>query len=145
MCQGGVSIRIHNDIKQHIQNVGRVGRRITKLTLASGKSAVPVAVLVTYATHKGYKRETRNKHWQQVGIILETMPETQLCIWCDGANGELGSRTRTAPELAKIIDMDTMAEKQNQETENATKTCIGHEMILMNTWRRNPGGKRMTL
>ena len=56
------------------------------------------------------------------------------------ANGQLGNRNRSQPELLKKIGMDTSstyAEKGNGEA--LRKLCLAYEMVPMNTWRRNPG------
>ena len=82
----------------------------------------PISVIITYAPHSGYSGEERTKHWKQVKLVLESTPKTHVILWCTDANGQLGNRLRTQPELAKIIGMNTKAIKQKTETGKHYKT-----------------------
>ena len=70
MYDRGVAILLHADMKQHIQHIERIGHRITKLTIATQNSPIAMEIVVTYAPRKGYKQETRNRHWQQVAQLI---------------------------------------------------------------------------
>ena len=74
---------------------------------------------------------------------MKTIPKTHLRIWRTDANGQLGNRDRNNTSINKIIGMNTMARTTEPGNGNALqKICINHEMIPMNTWRRNPQTKQ---
>ena len=82
----------------------------------------------------------KTQRWNNVRQLLENTPKTHLNIWRTDANVQLGNRNRNKPELAKIMGMGTNAEETESGNGKAIQNlCIKHEMIPMNTWRRNPG------
>ena len=126
--------------KSEIQHVERIDRRIVKIVLKSQKYTIPITILSIYAPRKGYKQETRTQRWIQVDQILNAVPKTHLCIWRTDANGQLGNRNRDAPEHAKIIGMNTTANKTGRwNGKSIQKLCIAHDAIPMNTWKRRHG------
>ena len=85
-----------------------------------------------------HAKDTQQKqHWELVNETLTNTPKTYLCFLCADANGQLGNRQRDNPHR-EIIGMNTNAENINMKWHIHAKTCISHEMIPLNTWKRNP-------
>ena len=90
-------------------------------------------------------RDTDKNSEQNTGkkwTISSTQYLKHLCIWRADSNGQLGSRKRNEPELAKIIiGMNTTAIKtEHGNGKLLQKICITHEMIPINKW--DPGQKQ---
>lgn len=124
MYQGGVAIIIHADMQQHIHQITRINHRILKITLKSQRPSIPITLITSYAPHKGYKHEIRNLHWETLEQVISEIPHNQLCIWGADANGQLGNRKKTKPELNKIIGMNTMVENTEKGNGKALQKYV---------------------
>ena len=139
MYQGGVAILVHEDLQHRVKQTERIDRRILKIILTSKNATAPITVLATYAPHMGYTVGERKQHWILSQETIKQIPTTNLRIWCADANGQLGNRNRTHPNINKIIGMITI--ERTTEPGNGKRLqdiCAQHSLIPMTTWRRQP-------
>jgi len=130
----GIAIAIHEELDQHVCMVNRINESIMTITLDREQTHTPIAIIATYAPHQGYNNHEKNKHWEQVGKMLQEIPRKHMKIWGADANGQLGRDTTRPEQYNKIIGPFTkQATPGKGNGVKLAQQCIKHQMIPMNT------------
>ena len=139
LYNGGVAALIHVDIQHRIRQIIRVDRRVVGIILWGSRNAI-ISLIITYAPRKGYTREIRTQNWELAAKTLETAPGNQVRTWREDGNGQIGNRNRGAREILGILGANTnLARTEKRNGEELQNICVQHDMIPMETQRRNPG------
>jgi len=88
--EGVVAILIHEDLENHIVHIHRVSHGIVKITLHIAQAHTPIAIINTYASHKGKTKQEQHEHWKHVHEVVKDTPRRHLIIWRADANGQMG-------------------------------------------------------
>ena len=135
--QGVVGVLLQQDLESFISTISRLVRRIMAVALNLLKTITPVAIINSYAPHKGYSNQERDRRWKRFEQIIEQIPKTHMAIWRTDENGQLGKQTENKNKYRRAIGR--YANKKQTEPGNGQKLlkiCEAQDMIPMNTWKR---------
>ena len=92
------------------------------VTLSHKNALTPITILTTYAPHKGYSAQEREKQRGQVDNAIQQIPKRHMTIWRTDSNGQLGKD-----------DQDNKNKHIIGPYTNAEETEKGNAQMLYNT------------
>ena len=66
MPTGGVAIAVHEYWKESISNIIKFDERHMQMTIQGEEIEKPIIISNTYAPHKGYSEEKKEKYWENI-------------------------------------------------------------------------------
>ena len=115
-----------------------IGHRVLKVILTSKNANAPINPS-NLSAQMGYTVDERKQHWNIAQDKIKQIPTTNLRIWCADANGKLCNRSRTDPNVNKIIGTNTIARTTERgKGKRLQDICTKYSLVPMTTWRRQP-------
>ena len=139
--QAGVAIYVHKAYRDSVNNIIRHDDRNIQLTLDGDDFLKPIIILNSYAPHRGYNEETREKYWKKINEIHQKNRKSKDAakIWMTDNNGEIGRgkkdeeiKTTKKAEEERIERLEIIGKETRRK--NIEK---GNGMELFNVAKKN--------
>ena len=106
------------------------------VTLSHKNALTPITILTTYAPHKGYSAQEREKQRGQVDNAIQQIPKRHMTIWRTDSNGQLGKDDQDNKNKHIIGPYTNAKETEKGNGQRLYNTCKTYNLIPMNTWKR---------
>ncbi|XP_045456818.1 uncharacterized protein LOC123666835 [Melitaea cinxia] len=138
-AQNGVGIVVDKHFQDRVVEVNRVSERLMSIKLALDDQPC-MNIISAYAPQSGTPSWEKEAFWDEIGNLLQSLPNCEPKFIGGDLNGHVGEKTTTYQKIHGNFGYG----KINQEGESILQMALSHDLAIVNIFFTKPAENLIT-